>query len=458
MKLSRRSIVILRQILLAVVVVVTLAALFVVEENWRGDRAWTEFKRNMQARGEPLDFKEFQHAPVPDEQNFFKAPMLSRVLYERRDDADRQKILHESRLTTFVFGLVKSGRDLPAFAKRLREVGLISEGSNGSAGEEILRAMHPLQPLLDDIRQAARTRPLALREPNPGAFTGLIDPNTVWMLGQALAVRAWAEIEVGGAADAYADIVAMQCLANALSTDPTTLLNLMIGTAIHSLASRVISEGLNEQIWTDETLAAFQQGVIEFKPLLRLRNAMRMERAQVLTAFDQSAARSGSHDTGAPFWLFYGWRQQNKLAFCQDLDGKIMSAFTIEPPRIFLNAPQRSETRSSVFQSPYRWLARFTLGNYENIFRELAKSADRLTLCSAAWAIERHRLVKGAYPQTLDKLVPQFMKSTPSGIIDGQAARYTPMEEASYKLWFVGPNGTDDGGRSDDILLPTTES
>ena len=70
---SRRT---LRRGLLSLAVIVTLIALFYTEENWRGKRAWELYKRNAKTRGVALDWATFVPPPVPDDQNFFKAPKM----------------------------------------------------------------------------------------------------------------------------------------------------------------------------------------------------------------------------------------------------------------------------------------------------------------------------------------------------------------------------------------------
>src|SRR5512137_1493374 len=52
----------------------TLLAIFYAIENWRGYRAWTEAKSRLQAKGRVFDPAAFVPAPVPDDQNIFKAP------------------------------------------------------------------------------------------------------------------------------------------------------------------------------------------------------------------------------------------------------------------------------------------------------------------------------------------------------------------------------------------------
>jgi hypothetical protein len=64
---------ILRRILIALAILATLIAIFYTEENWRGKRAWENYKRDLEAKGMVLDWEKFIPPPVPDDQNFFKA-------------------------------------------------------------------------------------------------------------------------------------------------------------------------------------------------------------------------------------------------------------------------------------------------------------------------------------------------------------------------------------------------
>jgi hypothetical protein len=68
-----------------------------------------------------------------------------------------------------------------------------------------------------------------------------------------------------------------------------------------------------------------------------------------------------------------------------------------------------------------------------------------------ACALERYRLAHGAYPETLEALVPQFMERAPHNIINGQALKYR-REGGGFLLYSVGWNGTDDGGKPPQAL------
>ncbi|MGD0251241.1 MAG: hypothetical protein ABSC01_00930 [Verrucomicrobiota bacterium] len=63
--------------LIALVGLVALVALFYTEENWSGKHAWENCKRELEAKGETLDWKAYIPPPVPDGQNFFKAPKMA---------------------------------------------------------------------------------------------------------------------------------------------------------------------------------------------------------------------------------------------------------------------------------------------------------------------------------------------------------------------------------------------
>ena len=50
-----------------------LIAVIYIEEDWRGHRAWENYKRSLAAKGEVLDWNAYIPAPVPDDQNVMKA-------------------------------------------------------------------------------------------------------------------------------------------------------------------------------------------------------------------------------------------------------------------------------------------------------------------------------------------------------------------------------------------------
>ena len=76
---SRRN---LRRMVILLAWTATAVALFYGEEHWRGKRAWTRYRQELESRGEQLDLKAFIPKPVPDEQNFAATPFV-RSWFER---------------------------------------------------------------------------------------------------------------------------------------------------------------------------------------------------------------------------------------------------------------------------------------------------------------------------------------------------------------------------------------
>ncbi len=67
---------IVRRLFFGLACLVTLAALFYAEENWRGWHAWKNYRQQLEAGGVQLDLAAFIPKPVPDERNFAATPVV----------------------------------------------------------------------------------------------------------------------------------------------------------------------------------------------------------------------------------------------------------------------------------------------------------------------------------------------------------------------------------------------
>src|ERR1035437_2927285 len=68
---------VMRRWLFVLACLATLTGLFYAVENWRGKRAWEKCRRELEAKGEVLDWNAFIPPPVADDQNIFKAPKIT---------------------------------------------------------------------------------------------------------------------------------------------------------------------------------------------------------------------------------------------------------------------------------------------------------------------------------------------------------------------------------------------
>src|SRR5579875_3682911 len=87
----------LHWLLFTVAALTTLVVLFYAEENWRGARAWAAAKRDLQARGESFDLKDFIPPPVPDDQNLAMAPLFVRYFQYEVDPKTRLLTFNQGR-------------------------------------------------------------------------------------------------------------------------------------------------------------------------------------------------------------------------------------------------------------------------------------------------------------------------------------------------------------------------
>jgi hypothetical protein len=65
-----------------------------------------------------------------------------------------------------------------------------------------------------------------------------------------------------------------------------------------------------------------------------------------------------------------------------------------------------------------------------------------------ACALERYRLARGQFPESLDALAPEFIAKLPADVIGGAAYQYRRTQDGQFVLYSVGWNEIDDGGRN----------
>ncbi len=429
---------------------VTALAIFVVVENARGDRAWAHYKRELERKGERLDFASFQPKSVPPDENFLKEPALALLLYKNSHDSERQQLLKDTRLLEFdALGRYPS-KNLSGVRDDLVRAGLLKRTPSNAPASDVLDALQPLNPLLDVVVEAARLRPLAAFDPRPAPLEGpQLEVDLIYKVSVALSVRAAVYLELGRIHHAESDISAVQRLGNAFSDNPETLLNLLVGVSAQGLAAGAVLDGSRRHCWTEAQLLVFERSFNQVKPLAGFSHAMQAERAQVLYIIDLRPSLRANNFFW-PWWMFHGWAQQNKIVYCQELQTRVFNRFSGNLDRI--TRPQLLGSAAPSGFPLYGWVSRLALSNYEKVLDGFGKSVDTLRLTTLVCAMERHRLARGSVPDQLDELVPAFLPALPLGIVDGQRPRYRSNGNA-HQVYYLGQNGRDDAGADDDHAL-----
>jgi hypothetical protein len=124
-------------ILITLAVLATLIAIFYLEEDWRGKRAWEKTRQELEAKGAIVDWEKIVPPPVPDDQNFFMASTNIRIRFVRtRND-------EEYRAATNLTWLVPDFKTLPVqvFSKTnapvIAELNIIPSTAKTSTGLRI---------------------------------------------------------------------------------------------------------------------------------------------------------------------------------------------------------------------------------------------------------------------------------------------------------------------------------
>ena len=82
------------------------------------------------------------------------------------------------------------------------------------------------------------------------------------------------------------------------------------------------------------------------------------------------------------------------------------------------------------------------------IVHRMAFAQEGADLAGLGCALERYRLAKGGFPDTLEALAPGFMNTLPRDVINGQTLAYRRTADGQYVIYSVGWNEKDDGGRA----------
>jgi hypothetical protein len=476
----------LRWGLIGLAVVSTLAAILVTEENWRGKRAWENYKREAEARGERFDLASLV-PPVPDDQNFFCAPIVAEALqHVRNENAD--PFAHPAYRMNFSIyrgnseswptsgGNWQKGKltDLKQWQRYFRTFSETPEGkTNGfpvaappqSPAADVLLALSSFNPALEELRQAS-LRPdarIPLNYENGFDAAGELLP---WLANmkrcaQFLQLRILAELENGQSEPALEDVKLLFRVTDSVREQPF-LISHLVRIAMTAINLQPIYEGLAQHRWSDAQLAELEQVLARQDYLADFEFAMKGEKTTAIATFErqrltreskQWVESSGTNKLVTISYRFMpsAYFYQNELAFAQmheqfilplvDLTNRIVA------PAVFRQTQTAVEAQKKHCFWPYKAQAVMVIPAINASVTKIARIQSQVDLARVACALERFRLAHGNYPETLDALVPQFIAQLPHDLINGQPLHYRRTDGGQFVLYSVGWDEKDDGGQ-----------
>jgi hypothetical protein len=415
---------IVRRLLIAIVVLITLVGILYTEENWRGERAFAGYQRGLEARGEVLDWAAFVPSPVPDEQNVFKAPKMAEW---------------------FAGSWLTVTNEL---AQRLASTNTVADIRTDAAANEYLAWSDQFAPEFDTMRSAL-TRPYARMEADYANPFAVPVPNmlTVRMVTLTVEQRARCYLVLRQPEKALRELTLLRDLGRSLTGSPvgkpltTEAAWMYSGVTEHYL--EVVANGLELHAWQEPQLAVLEEQMKDIDEIALFARALRYSRA-LLCYMGQNVswARIASQKLIAKnrqeIWLLRlatiaprGWTARWAMGFSGYFQGMIdnycvTNSFIIpgELARATASWPRLQQTAA----------------NYP-------RAQTMVNEARVACALERYRLAQGNYPETLDALAPRFLEKIPRDLIGGAPLKYWRAENGTFLLYSIGWNETDDGGQ-----------
>ncbi len=428
--------------LLGMAVLATLIAIFYTEENWRGQRAWAQFRRELEAQGQVFDWATRIPPPVPDDQNFYKAPQMA---------------------AWFV------GRGTNDLGRRLANPVTSSIGTTNAIqtpadAREYLAWSGQFAPDFDLIRTALK-RPYARIDCDYGQPTTVVAPNfiAVRSVAQTLAQRAHCFFVLGEPDKALVELTQINDFRRILEAAPTrkpiTLVAAMMNVAVVGLYVDMIAEGLRLHAWHEPQLVALEQQLSRIhlapdiaetfvdEPMFTLRTLETASRAELAKMLHDDPGSSRK-----PLRLLKyaprGWFYQNMVIHARlnrDFASGFDAANEILSPRK-MDEARRTLQSNIEHVTPYNFVVSWWTPNWARPLQRYGFNQTAANEAAVACALERYHLARGEYPESLNALTPQFIEKLPHDLIGDRPLRYRRTGDGSFVLYSIGWNERDDGG------------
>ncbi|HXI70071.1 MAG TPA: hypothetical protein VNN22_06905 [Verrucomicrobiae bacterium] len=480
----------LRWGLTGLAVIATLVAILVTEENWRGKHAWETFKREATARGERLDIASVIPPAVPDDQNFFCAPIVAdAVNWNRKQNTGMLEPRDTNVVNRMNFDIYRGDSglwpndggnwqkgkltDLKQWQHYFRDFAATSQGkTNGfqiasqpqTPAKDVLLALSIFDPATEELREASRRPyarlPLDYDNGFDDAWKLLPYLASTKVCAQYLQLRIQAELDDGQSEKALNDLKLLLAVNNSIRDQPF-LISHLVCIAMMAITLQPVYEGLAQQRWSDAQLADLEQMLARQDFLADFQFAMRGEKIMAIQSIekqritremksvDDSAGTNKIVTTSlrwAPSAFFYG----TELAFAQmhqqfivplvDLTNRVAA------PAALREAQDAVKSQMKHY-SYYKVQALMVFPAIATAVKKFAMIQSQVDLARTACALERFRLARGNYPDTLDVLAPQFIEKLPHDLINGQPLHYHRTDDGRFVLYSVGWDEKDDGGK-----------
>jgi hypothetical protein len=502
----------LRRELILLAWLVTLIALFHGEETWRGRRAWNQYRRELEAKGEQLDYAALIPKSVPDDQNFAATPVIKswfkksttpdlepkwddnysrvaeRVSPPKVKDARAERRFEDLAAWETAFAAVRSGE--LAVDKRFYSTNL-DAAARAKAAPAVLEGLKTNEALFAELRLAS-PRPYS-RYPVDYAVE-MPFAVQLWHLPMVkgacrrLELKACAELASVQSDQALEDVKLMFRLADSLKEDPF-LISYLVRIACGQVTLEPIWEGLAEHRWSEAQLQELETRLQQYNFIADLKTTLAAEQAASIATIELvrkkgpwyvdyigcqvNAPPGGDSMLAKCLWLVVvpqGWFNQEELNYSRAFHLELATSLDPTKERV---SPARVKADNQAFERMmyasgfagtklgiilhHRLMATMLLPALGRVIMKSAAAQTAFNQAAIACALERYRLANGHFPETLEALAPRFIASLPNDVITGGLYNYRLTGDGRFVLYSVGWDEKDDGGVAGKTLFDANQ-
>ncbi len=446
----------------ALVLTVLIPGLYLVEK-YRGRAAWRAYETEAKARGVKLDLADYIPPKIPDAENFASIPIFEAVFRasEAKEETPNPFKLppaKNGKLPNFADPVKQERINLAAWQKYFVETKLLpAPGENAAA--DVLKALESFAAPLAELREAvARPHcrfPVHWEKAFAADFPHMQIFQSAWKL---LALRLAAHLALGESASAYEDFHDGLRLTTAIRDEPALIFGLVrIATAM--TMENAVWGGLADHQWAESELRKIEADLARLDwledYLFATNSERRAENYLIDMVINNPRQLNGLLQTSVASkqnaFRFYptGWLYQTKLRSNHFFD-EILARTDPSQRRWLGNLPVPSSPDNINIKNKLA-VMRYILFAViapacESCEKKFVQGATRTDHTRLACALERFRLARGVYPETLAALAPEFIPAVPAEIVNGEPYRYRRTEDGSFVLYSVGTDLRDDGG------------
>lgn len=456
---------------------ITLLALVVAIENYRGRRAWNEESARLVSMGEPIHLQDILPPEIPDDQNFAAQPLILE-LFEVVGSSDSQTArLNAIKVDSGQQGKTQSGYPNHAggdwetgrhfdgklladfYREHAESFGLMMEGLEEEADAQvILNALDIHSVTLKEL-ESYMDRPQGRY---PIRYQDLLMALLPHLSGLKAAVliqthQAKAYLDLKLPDEALARLKPAWRIQETLASEPL-LISQLVRNALLSINLGVIWEGWSRNLWQESHLRQIDLWLSQPDLSRSWALAMRGERTFGLEVMSPASRKQlmdgsldGMVDNFPGRWIPSGWWDQNRVQYSRYFERMVMALQDPETGTFRFGTEHYRQAEKEISRvHPYRFFVSLLLPAVSKATEQMADRQTALALARAAVKVSLHRSQTGSWPSSLEEVSQQDNSQIFRDPCAGSWVHYLmPSEDSQGSLpvfYGVGINQKDDGG------------